>query len=556
MQGPTLFMTVGLPGTGKTTAARRIEVEEQALRLTKDEWVRALYGRLNPPSAQDVIEGRLVQIGLRALELGINVVIDFGLWGRDERSALRQAAADRGAVVEMRYFELDPAEQRSRLDHRQDEAPHTTWPMSDEELAEWSARIDVPTPGELDGSEPIDDPPSGFATWDEWRRDRWPMSVMSHVSAPSQGDGDLAARLQAALDRAAAASTTPGTQAALVRDGLLVWAGTSGFAHVETWTPVTRETVFCLASLGKTMLAALTLRLVEDGVLDLDQRLAAILGDRVPGAQVVTVRMLLTHTAGYPDLYESPEVSALMPPMDGAEGSGSAYDPDRPYTWEMLAAGLREPVEPGARWEYSNTGYVVLCEVLTRALGGADGLREAWTSLADRVDGEVRLTPDLLTMERAATDPARLAHGYDRQADGSYVDPYALHRPAGVPTDLFGLPFGDGLFAGTAVGTAAFLDGLFVRQSLLDPATVHRMSLPTAQAAADASDPDLRTYAMGTFAMSAAGGVWQGHRGGYGGFSTAGASRRADGTTLVVLTNGLTEERPALVIWRELAGLV
>jgi predicted kinase len=177
MKGPTLFLTVGLPGTGKTTAARRIEVEQRALRLTKDEWVRALYGRENPPSAQDVIEGRLVHIGLRALELGMNVVIDYGLWGRDERSALRQAAADRGAAVEMHYFELDPAEQRSRLDQRQAEAPHTTWRMSEEELAEWAAGINIPTPGELDGSEPIDDPPAGFATWDEWRLNRWPPSV-------------------------------------------------------------------------------------------------------------------------------------------------------------------------------------------------------------------------------------------------------------------------------------------------------------------------------------------------------------------------------------------
>ena len=165
------------PGTGKTTEARRIEVEKKALRLTKDEWVRALYGLVNPSSASDVIEGRLIEIGLRALELGVNVVIDFGLWGRDERSALRQAAANRGATVEMRYFELAPAEQRRRLDERQTEEPHTTWPMSDAELSEWAAIISVPTPEELDSSEPIDEAPSGFATWDEWRRHRWPPSV-------------------------------------------------------------------------------------------------------------------------------------------------------------------------------------------------------------------------------------------------------------------------------------------------------------------------------------------------------------------------------------------
>ena len=176
---PTLFLTVGLPGTGKTTAARRIEAEHAALRLTKDEWVKALYGPQNPPSAQDVIEGRLVEIGLRGLELGIDVVIDFGLWSRAERSALRQAAADRGAAVQMHYLELDAAEQRRRLAQRQVQAPHTSWPMSEGELDAWASRIEIPTPGELDGSEPIDPPPAPYATWDAWRRQRWPPSATS-----------------------------------------------------------------------------------------------------------------------------------------------------------------------------------------------------------------------------------------------------------------------------------------------------------------------------------------------------------------------------------------
>lgn len=177
MGRPTLFLTVGLPSTGKTTLARRLEAERGALRLTKDEWVKALYGQENPAAAQAVIEGRLVDVALRGLELGIDVVVDFGLWSRDERSALRQAAADRGAHVELLFLELDPTEQRERVRRRQADSPGTTWPMSERELAEWAADFEPPTPGELDGSEPVGAPPPGFASWDAWRRHRWPASV-------------------------------------------------------------------------------------------------------------------------------------------------------------------------------------------------------------------------------------------------------------------------------------------------------------------------------------------------------------------------------------------
>ncbi len=139
--------------------------------------MKALYGEQNPSSASDVIEGRLIDIGLRALELGLNVVIDFGLWSRDERSALRQAATDRDAGVEMHYFEIFSFEQRRRLDQRLAVEPHTTWHISDQELVGWADKMQGPTPGEVDDSEAIGDPPAGFASWDEWRRDRWPRSI-------------------------------------------------------------------------------------------------------------------------------------------------------------------------------------------------------------------------------------------------------------------------------------------------------------------------------------------------------------------------------------------
>ena len=117
----------------------------------------------------------------------------------------------------------------------------------------------------------------------------------------------------------------------------------------------------------------------------------------MPGTATVTPRMLLTHTSGYPDLYDSPAVAALLRPDEDEPGSGADYDPDRPFTWEMLRPGILEPVGPGTVWEYSNTGYVVLTEILGRVLGGDDGFADAWATLTRRYGRAP--DDDALTME-------------------------------------------------------------------------------------------------------------------------------------------------------------
>jgi CubicO group peptidase (beta-lactamase class C family) len=221
----------------------------------------------------------------------------------------------------------------------------------------------------------------------------------------------------------------------------------------------------------------------------------------------------------------------------------------------MLLPGILEPVEPGEHWAYSNTAYIVLAEVLTRVLGGVQGLHQAWTSFVAAAEDHYELTPDLLTFDRSTLDLSRLAHGYEQQGDGTFLDAYAAHPASGVPTDLFGLPFGDGLFAGTATGAAVFFDALFVRDRMLDPKSLSSMTATTAAAAAaEVPHPDLSTYGMGTFRLEGPGGVWQGHRGRYAGFSTMGGSQLASGATLVVLTNTLTEAVPVAGIWRDLVA--
>ena len=168
----TLYLLVGLPGAGKTTKARQLEVEAPALRLTLDEWMIPLFGR-NEPAERDALEGRLILLALRVLQLHTNVILDFGFWSKDERSSLRWFARQIGAKSQVIYLPIDPQTQRKRIQSRFAETPHQTWAMSDEELTTWRAFFQEPDEAELDGSV-LEDAPQEFASWSAWAANRWP----------------------------------------------------------------------------------------------------------------------------------------------------------------------------------------------------------------------------------------------------------------------------------------------------------------------------------------------------------------------------------------------
>jgi predicted kinase len=62
-----------------------------------------------------VLEGRLISVALQALRLGTSVVLDYGLWGRDERSALRWLARSAGAACQVVYLPVDKNVQLARM---------------------------------------------------------------------------------------------------------------------------------------------------------------------------------------------------------------------------------------------------------------------------------------------------------------------------------------------------------------------------------------------------------------------------------------------------------
>ena len=141
--------------------------------MTPDEWHLPLFGTsLGADGKRDILEGRLITVALRTLRLGTSVVLDFGLWGRDERSALRWLADEAGVACQVIYLPVDLDAQLARIADRQTTTPET-FPMPEGAIRSWRKKFQAPDAAELAG-EVIPDPPQGWPTWLAWAVDRWP----------------------------------------------------------------------------------------------------------------------------------------------------------------------------------------------------------------------------------------------------------------------------------------------------------------------------------------------------------------------------------------------
>src|ERR1700749_1504342 len=169
----TLFLIVGLPGAGKTTRAKKLAAKHHALRLTPDEWMIPLFGDSMADGRRFVLEGRLISVALQVLRLGTSVVLDFGLWGRDERSALRWLARSAGAACRVVYLPVDKDQKLARIAHPPATAPPQTFLMSETDVDAWREQFQVPDGADLDSGE-IPAPPAGWPSWADWAEDHWP----------------------------------------------------------------------------------------------------------------------------------------------------------------------------------------------------------------------------------------------------------------------------------------------------------------------------------------------------------------------------------------------
>jgi CubicO group peptidase (beta-lactamase class C family) len=361
----------------------------------------------------------------------------------------------------------------------------------------------------------------------------------SSGTSPRIDPAQIEARIDEILNRHPAVGLAVG----LVVDGRPAFFEGRGLADIATKAPVTEETVFRIGSITKTVTAIAVMQLVEQGLVDLDAPANEYLrAYRLIPADAnfgpVTIRHLLTHTAGIPEVVRAADL--LHPswgPLDGRPSAQSvAIGEPMPSLAESYPGGLRSVAEPGSAFAYSNHGFATLGQIVEDVSG-----RPLDRRFRDRIFEPLGMADtDLVRSEQIR---ARLATGYTFGSRGA---------TAVVDRNWIGLGFG-GVYSTSrdlARYAAALLGGgANEHGSILQPASLARMLEPHYQ-----TDPRLASIGLGFFRHDAGGHLVVGHDGILPGFNSSLLVAPHDGIGVFALTNG--SSRAMVWLPEEVDGLL
>jgi CubicO group peptidase (beta-lactamase class C family) len=278
---------------------------------------------------------------------------------------------------------------------------------------------------------------------------------------------------------------TPAIAYGVIVDGRLLHVAATGVRNVSTGAPVDTGSVFRIASMSKSFAAAAILQLRDAGRLSLDdpaeRYVPELRGLRYPTSDAprITVRHLLTHSAGFPE--------------DNPWGDQQLAATEAEFT-EMLRRGFPFSTAPGTAYEYSNLGFAILGRVVVNVSGipYARYLRE-------RITGPLGMTSTYL--EARDVPPSRLVHGY-RIEDGQWREEPPL------PDGAFGVMGGVLTSAADLSRWVAFLLDAFPARDGADSPVLSRASRREMQ--------QLARFASATAVRGADGGAPTLTAGGYG----------------------------------------
>jgi CubicO group peptidase (beta-lactamase class C family) len=185
--------------------------------------------------------------------------------------------------------------------------------------------------------------------------------LVSNLSpATAQVQPTLSPELRQKIDQAVgnvlAKTGVPSASVAIVKDSKIAYLQAYGDARLEPRTPARPEMRYSIGSISKQFTATAILLLQEQGKLSLDDKVAKFIPD-LTGADEVSIRQLLSHTSGYQDYWPQDYVPPFMLLPITAD--------------RILELWARKPLDfdPGTRWQYSNTNFVIAGLIVEKASG-------------------------------------------------------------------------------------------------------------------------------------------------------------------------------------------
>lgn len=201
-------------------------------------------------------------------------------------------------------------------------------------------------------------------------------------------------------------TTAPGAAVLVVRHGKPIFREGYGVTDLRTKHPIGPGTDFRLASFTKQFTAACIMLLVHDGKLHYDDHLTDIFPEFPAYGKPITIRNLLNHTSGLPD-YE--DLLTAQYPNTPDDQIPQIHDAGVLKLLEQQTAGK---FPAGSKWEYSNSGYVVLGLIVEKVSGKPFG-----QFLHDRIFAPLQMT-NTLAYEKGKNEVPHRAYGHTKEKDG------------------------------------------------------------------------------------------------------------------------------------------
>jgi CubicO group peptidase (beta-lactamase class C family) len=316
--------------------------------------------------------------------------------------------------------------------------------------------------------------------------------VISAYSALAQDT----ARMEQVIQPHVTAGTFMGT-VLVARDGNILFDKAYGMANVELDVPNTPETKFRLGSITKQFTAASILLLEERGKLKIDDRVKTYLPDAPMSWDRITIFNLLTHTSGIPNFTASPDYRTVKLSARTASAAVAAVR-DRPLDFG-----------PGEQMSYSNSGYVVLGEIIEKVSGQSYG-----QFVADNIFKPLGMTDS--GYDSNSEIIKRRASGYTRLPSGSLVNAAYIHMS---------IPHAAGALYSTTHDLLKWERALFAAKVVSQPSLVQMTT------------PFKNEYGFGVTSSVINGRRAIRHSGGIDGFNTTMAYYPETKTTVIVLSN-------------------